>query len=321
MLAVDGRAHAERREPLAAGFRFSPYGPDHDPGPAYWRSVGERMASRFPGSVPGTIWIAGRLAGRGCELGFPGTSDDPLIRFSAADRYEETLDLFDAAGVQVWLQVEPGFASVEKLLHLLLARYGHHRSVVGVGVDVEWYRSLDPDHGDPVSDADARAWLAAARSHDPAYRLFLKHWLVEKMPPSVREGILFVDDSQTFPSLDAMVAEFAEWGKAFAPWPVAYQFGYRSDSSWWRSLADPPREIGHRLVAQVPNLAGLYWVDFTVLEVFPPDSPPEPAKVRAFRRDRGGQEVLDASSEDQLAACDPRRSRLAPPRRRLSREG
>jgi hypothetical protein len=242
------------------------------------------MSARFPGSVAGTIWIAGRLAGRGCELGFPGTSDDPLIRFSSTDLYEETLDLFDESGVRVWLQVEPGFASVETLIHLMLARYGHHRSVVGVGVDVEWFRSLDPDHGEPVSDADARTWLAAARSHDPAYRLFLKHWLVEKMPPTVREGLFFVDDSQTFPSLDAMIAEFADWGKAFAPSPVGYQFGYRSDRAWWSTLEDPPRQIGERLVARVPNLEGLYWVDFTVLEVFPPENLPAggaPAAPRA----------------------------------------
>jgi len=239
------------------------------------------MAARFPGAVPSTIWIAGRLRGRGCELGFPGASDDPLIQFSATDLYEETLDLFDQAGVQVWLQVEPGFASVEKLIHLMLDRYGHHPSVVGVGVDVEWHRSLDPDHGEAVSDALASAWLAAARSHDRRYRLFLKHWLVEKMPPTLREGLLFVDDSQIFPSLDAMVADFTAWARAFAPHPVAYQYGYESDRPWWKSLADPPQEIGRRLAAEVPNLAGLYWVDFTVIEVFPPESQHRPKPVEA----------------------------------------
>ena len=70
---------------------------------------------------------------------------------------------------RIWLQVEPRFASVDKLLHLILKKYGHHRSVVGVGIDVEWYKSIDPDQGEPVSDALASQWLSIARSYNPEY--------------------------------------------------------------------------------------------------------------------------------------------------------
>jgi hypothetical protein len=71
------------------------------------------------------------------------------------------------------------------------------------------------------------------------------------------------------PSLDAMVAEFAEWGRAFLPAPVAFQYGYPSDRPWWSLLDDPPRRIGQAILDRVPNTSGLYWVDFTVLDVFP----------------------------------------------------
>ena len=91
------------------------------------------------------------------------------------------------------------------------------------------------------------------------------------MPPTLRDGLLFVDDSQIFPSLDAMVAEFAAWGKRFAPAPVSFQFGYQSDRPWWVKLEDPPGEIGRRILAAVPNTESLIWVDFSVLEVFPPE--------------------------------------------------
>ena len=91
------------------------------------------------------------------------------------------------------------------------------------------------------------------------------------MPPTYREGLLFVDDSQILPSLEAMVNEFAEWGKAFAPAPVAFQYGYPSDKPWWSQLDDPPADIGRAILARVPNTEGLYWVDFTVLELFPPE--------------------------------------------------
>jgi hypothetical protein len=265
---------------LAAGFRYSVYGPEYNPGPAYWSGVGRQMAARFPGSVPSAVWIVGRLKGKGSELSFPGRSQEPLIQFTAEDQNEETLALFDRDGVEVWLQVEPGHASVEELTHLVLRRYGHHPCVVGVGVDVEWYRSVDEPDGQAVTDAEATAWLAAARSHNPGYRLFLKHWLPEKMPPTVRDGIVFIDDSQILPSLDAMVDEFAGWARAFAPAPVGFQIGYETDRPWWKQLKDPPAEIGRRILEKAPNTRGIYWVDFTVLEVFPPPERPASASAR-----------------------------------------
>ena len=255
---------------LGAGFRFSAYGPKRDPGADYWLRVGQEMAGRFDGAVPETIWIVSRLKGDGTELNFPALPQSPLITVAAEDHNQDALNLFDRHGVRVWLQVEPGHAPVEELIHLVLGEYGSHPSVVGFGIDVEWYQSTARPEGKPVTDAEAAAWLAAIRSHNPSYRLFLKHWEASKLPPTLRDGLLFIDDSQILPSLDAMVAEFAAWGRSFAPAPVAFQFGYPSDRPWWRQLADPPRDIGQAILAAVPNAAGLYWVDFTVLDLFPP---------------------------------------------------
>jgi len=259
----------ESEPELGAGFRYSSYGPPYNPGPEYWADVGQQMASRFPEATPQAIWIVGIVSGKGAFLNFPAEPTDRLIYWSQEDDNEETLALFDEEGVQVWLQVEPGNAPVEELIHIMLDQYGHHPCVVGVGVDVEWYQSYAQPEGKAVSDAEAEAWLAAARSHGD-YRLFLKHWLIEKMPPTTRDGILFVDDSQGFSSMDAMVEEFTEWGEAFAPAPVAFQYGYDSDRKWWQELDDPPGEIGEQILNAVPNTEGLYWVDFTLLQVFPP---------------------------------------------------
>ena len=258
---------------LGAGFRYSTYGiGSNDAGPRYWLGVGEQMAERFEGAAPGAVWIVGEISGTGSVLTFPGTSDDPTIHFTMEDNNEAALDLFDEAGFEIWLQVEPGQAPVEDLIDIILERYRHHPSVIGVGVDVEWLGSYDQPEGRPVTDAEARAWLAAARAHDPDYRLFLKHWEVEVMPPTERDGILFINDSQGFADLDAMVAAFATWGEHFAPAQVGYQFGYSSDQEWWKALPDPPRDIGEAVLAAVPNAVGVYWVDFTVREIFEPDA-------------------------------------------------
>lgn len=272
-----GKPTSRSMSHLGAGFRWSVYGPKFDPGAQYWARVGKEMAARFPGAHPEAIWIVSRIKGQGTILNFPSPALDPLIATSEEDGNEASLSLFDHLGFRVWLQVEPGNAPVDKLIHLMLSRYSAHPCVIGVGVDVEWYHSTDKPEGQRVSDADAIAWLAAARSHGDKYRLFLKHWEIGKMPPTVREGILFVDDSQIFPSLNAMVTEFIQWGKAFSPAPVAFQYGYPSDEPWWGGLSDPPKAIGKKILAVVPNTEGLFWVDFTVLDVFPPNASESPA--------------------------------------------
>lgn len=272
---------ATGRAPVArgAGFRHSVYGPPHDPGPDYWTSFGLNMAKRFDGAAPEAIWIVSRKNREGTLLNFPASPRGPFIGASAEDGNEAALAAFDRAGYRVWLQVEPGNASVEELIDLVMTRYHNHPSVIGFGVDVEWYHSSNPDFGEAITDAEARSWLAALRKHNPNYRLFLKHWLVRKMPPTVRDGILFVNDGQIMRGLDDLVKEFAEWGRAFAPAPVAFQVGYPSDRPWWIRYDDPPATIGRELFSKIANTEAVFWVDFSALEVFRPPVRPRDASA------------------------------------------
>ena len=59
-------------------------------------------------------------------------------------------------------------------------------------------------------------------------------------------------------------------GETFGPAQVGFQYGYFADRPWWSELDDPPADIGRALLDAVPNTAGLYWVDFTVFEIFEP---------------------------------------------------
>jgi hypothetical protein len=258
---------------LGAGFRYSTYGPAYDPGPEYWAGVGQAMSAKFPGSRPQAIWIVGNFAGTGTILTFPGTYSEPNINYSLEDNNEEALTLFDEVGLDVWLQVEPGSASVDSLIGVVMDRYGHHPSVIGFGIDVEWLDSDGTPEGRPVTDQEAAAWVTAVRAHDPDDRLFLKHWEREKMPGTVRDGIVFVDDSQQFGSRAQMVGEFGQWGRAFAPAPSGFQYGYPADQVWWSEFEDPAAEVGQAILDAVPTTEGLFWVDFTAVEVFPPDAP------------------------------------------------
>ena len=254
-----------------AGARSSHYGVKPFPTPAEWVRSLTHISQRFPGSTPSAIWIVGGLYGRDdCRLEFPGADAGPHIVFSEADKHEPYLTAFDEAGIQLYLQVEPGLADPEALIDVVLKRYGHHPSVIGFGIDVEWYRESElPEWGRKVDDETARQWETRVKAHDPGYRLFLKHWDLRWMPPSFRGDLVFVDDSQQLADLDAMAAEFAVWGRTFAPNPVAFQVGYPADGGWWRALEDPLVEIGAEICGRVEQRCDLYWVDFTLREALP----------------------------------------------------
>ncbi len=255
---------------IGAGFRFSTYGVHGNPAPEYWVSVGERMAEKFPGATPQTIWIVGNIYDEGTYLNFPCETDDPYIKCGFIDMNEEALTSFDENGVDVWLQVEPGNADFDQIIDIVLNQYGHHPSVIGFGLDVEWYNSTVGPLGVPISDEEANRWVEVVQAHNPDYYLFLKHWEIEWMPPNAREGIVFINDHQDFESLDDMLANFTAWGEYFDGYPVGYQFGYYSDAKWWRAYEDPAAEIGNAILGQNENTRALFWVDFSVLEIFPP---------------------------------------------------
>jgi hypothetical protein len=257
-----------------AGVRSSQYGIKPFPAPGGWLKAMEAMKGHFPGSSPAAIWIVGQMTKdrRTMHLFFPsGGKEVPHVAFEPTDNHEAYLDAFDKAGVKVFLQVESADADMETLIDLVLSRYKHHPSVIGFGVDVEWYRIADtPETGTKVDDATAKRWEARVKSHDPAYRLFLKHWDVAWMPPTYRGDIVFVDDSQIFKSMEEMVREFQTgWAPAFYPNTVVFQIGYGPDKPWWSKLAVPPRDLGTAIAAGVKQDLGIIWVDFSLRDVLP----------------------------------------------------
>jgi hypothetical protein len=257
-----------------AGFRASrilnSYPNRQFPQPHYWSATAQNISAKFPGTVPGGIWIVSLYINNGTtQLNFPsGGIVLPNINFISTDQNEAYLNHFDTTGIKVWLQVEPGDANIYTLIHIVLNRYKHHPSVVGFGVDAEWYRN-----NAKVTDSAAQRWDEKVRSIDTNYTLFLKHYGQSWMPPSYRGKIMFVDDSQDFSfasnPFNYMVNEFKSWGAKFSPNVSAFQYGYPKDSVWWKSYADPVKTIGDALISNIPTTRGLFWVDFTIAKIFP----------------------------------------------------
>jgi hypothetical protein len=255
---------------LNIGFRASIYGITPMPSPEYWYDVGADARSKFSGAGIQGVWVIGCFLDDGtCYLNFPSSVRYPEISFAETDENEAYLSYFDRKGVSVYLQVEPGQASVDDLIRLVLGRYSNHPCVAGFGVDVEWYGAPEYAGGKKVTDQEAAEWYDLVSSYNKSYSLFLKHWKVSKMPSTYRKGIYFIDDSEGFTSLSDMAEEFARWGRSFDGSPVGFQIGYPEDEGWWSQYDDPYGTIGHVLLETVPNARGIYWVDFSLRDIYP----------------------------------------------------
>jgi len=264
-----GESCVDREDGVFVGWRSSPYGFQQEADPAYWIDATNYMASKIRNSVPSGVWVLGETLGRRCRLTFPSSGAYPNVAFSGTDQNERYLDAFDAAGLKVWLQVEPADADVEALIDLVLGRYHQHSCVMGFGVDVEWLEAEQYSDGRPVTSEEAQRWLDRVKSYDPGYKLFLKHLLVEKMPTSYAAGVVFVSDGQEYRSMYALADDFKRWGTHFSRSEVYFQVGYASDEEWWSELLDPYQTISNRLYSEIPNCNGVYWVDFTLATVIP----------------------------------------------------
>ncbi len=271
------------QSPKFAGVRSSSYGIKPFPSPEGWGNAMKTMAGYFPGSTPVAIWIVGRLNGRttGVTLEFPSPHDGvdygPLFTFSETDEHEPFLDYFDANGIKVFLQAEPGYAAVDTAIDLILRRYKHHPCVIGFGIDVEWFQNARTDGPNaPATDGVVKAWEARVKSHNPDYRLFVKHFHINNLPPTYRGDVVFVDDSQQFTNVESFLAEYKEFADFFYPNPVMFQIGYRDDKKWWSSQPAPiPKTLGEKLAAQTRQDSGIVWVDFTLRDVLPTDGSAE----------------------------------------------
>jgi hypothetical protein len=259
---------------MRAGLRASDYGISPWPDPAWWVNSINSMAGRFPtstGEMVAVVVEIDGMKGPGCWAHFPqpATGIYPGVRFDTADEFGPAFTAFDTAGIKVWLQVESSGCDMSMLIDLVFKQYGNHSSVIGFGVDDEWYLNKQYRYGKPITDDEANAWVTQVQAKNANYKVFLKHWLTAQMPPSARTGLVFIDDSQGFRSMSAMMTEFEAWGSYFNPAPVGFQYGYASDRAWWSKLVNPPLAIGNGILSRVPNTRDLIWVDFTAQEIWP----------------------------------------------------
>ncbi len=260
-----------------AGARSSHYGfseaPDEFssfPSKDNWVNINLNVSQELSQTTPASLWIIGSAYAGSSYMEFPAPDDDRLydnINFIAYDKHEEYLTHFDTTGIKLFLQIEPGLASVSDCIELVLSRYKHHPSVVGFGVDVEWYNSEGlPNVKDPLTVSQVEKWDAEIKAHNPEYRLFLKHWTAEMCGESPVSDVIYINDNQGESSELFLMAEFTKWANYYYPNDVGFQIGYPSAHSWWKELDNPLTKITASIDRYTPieQQTHIFWVDFTL---------------------------------------------------------
>jgi hypothetical protein len=260
-------------ELLTVGLRRSSYGlRSKNADDAWWVARAKAYASLFPGARPAIIQIVSGYQGDGStEFGFakPATYTGPTDRMTfrpGSLDHQRALAAYDAAGVKAIIQFEPGDADMLLCLEIAHKALGGHSSLIGYGIDAEWYftRQSPKKEGLPVPDSAAKAWLEKTIALNKDFTFFIKHFNSKHLPPAYRHKQLwFLDDSQQFRGQDDFLAEFKDWAKAVEGSQVGYQFGYPADGKWWSKLSSPPKQLGSLLRNEIPACRWLFWVDFT----------------------------------------------------------
>ena len=271
-----GSSHSGDGKVDWVGFRFSEGGVKKQfgkiPDPDSWVSYVNKFKKHFNSDAKGVVIVivAQNSKNKIARFGFPapsGIKESSYVKFDKEDKFEKILSKFDESGVNVWLQVEPGDNDLVKVAEITFKRYGHHSCVKGFGVDLEWwYREGDHGKGKKISDDKAKKIVEYVRGINSEYTVFLKHWETEYMPPTYRDGLVFVDDCQDFKEISRMQRIFGRWAKAYPDNPVMFQIGYKHDTKLW---SDDPIHYATECKNEVTKYnshVGIIWVDFTMKE-------------------------------------------------------
>ena len=257
-----------------AGFRFSQggikdsfgYVPDGNE----WVKLMNKWKGHFNSNAkPAVVVIVSQNSKKTINsFDFPrpkGVSSHDYIKYADKDKYEDVLTKFDNMGYNVWLQVEPGNNDLVTLAEIVFKQYGHHSSVKGFGIDLEWWYRGESSKGKRLTDSEAKRVVKYVRSINSEYTVFAKHWKTDFMPPTYRDGMIFINDSQDT-SLDHFKKEFKEWAKTFPNNPVMFQIGYNDDKKLWKN---DPIGFTKTLLKEITPYnkhVGMFWVDFSLKE-------------------------------------------------------
>jgi hypothetical protein len=172
-------------------------------------------------------------------LPFPFEKSENIYSYNQTDRVEPYLKKFDEDGLKVILSIQPNSADVADFIDIILTRYGHHESVIGVNVDVEWKLTGNPYH---VSDEERDLWLDTIQKHNPDFKLFLTYFKDYTYFPGDKENLVILYDGEKA-TQNVLMREYEKLANHYTS--VGIYTGY--------STSTPPTASYDSIIAAAPN--------------------------------------------------------------------
>jgi hypothetical protein len=138
------------------------------------------------------------------------------------DHIEPYLSQAEKDGRQVILSIQPNSADITELIDIILARYAHHKNIIGVNVDLEWKLTGEPNH---ASNSERDLWLRQIKGYNPEYKLFLTYFKDYTYFPDDTEDMVILFDGEE-DTQDVILREYSDLAKHFSN--VGIYTGYRS---------------------------------------------------------------------------------------------
>lgn len=185
------------------------------------------------------------------ELPFPYQGYGYLRSYSDIDRVEAYLQEFDRNGQKVILSIQPGKADLLELMDLLLSRYVHHQSIIGINIDLEWKQTGKPNY---ASNMERDIWLETIKKHNPDLLLFLTYFGdYSHFPDDTKDLVILFDGEGDAQS--AILKEYRDLAQHFES--VGIYTGYSS--------SHPQIASNERILSTVPKTEYIIHTD----DVFP----------------------------------------------------
>lgn len=181
------------------------------------------------------------------NLAFPFESRDFLYSSTKVDRVEPYLDEFDREGLKVILSVQPMESNVTQLIDILLSRYRHHKSIIGINIDIEWKMTGLANH---VSNEERDTWLHTIKRFNPELQLYLTYFEDHTHFPEDARDLTVLYDGENA-SQSEILKNYRELSKYYDS--VGIYTGYSSSV--------PPTASKERIIEAAANTNYILYTD------------------------------------------------------------
>lgn len=172
-------------------------------------------------------------------LPFPFEKRENIYSYSQTDQVEPYLKKFDKDGLKVIISIQPNGANVTDLIDIILSRYGHHESIIGVNIDMEWKLTGEWYH---VSNEERDLWLNRIQRHNPEFKLFLTYFKDYTYFPGDAQDVIILYDGDKA-TQEVLMGKYEKLASHYTS--VGIYTGYPSST--------PPTASQDSIMAAAPN--------------------------------------------------------------------